>query len=522
MAKSNTDYLFRLIKSLTPAEKRYFKVFVSKGKDQNDAKFVKLFNIIDKYTDYDENRIFDHEKTIKPSQISNLKAHLYKQVLQSLLNYNPDDDIEIIIRNLLNYTNLLYNKSLFEQCWKMLEKARQLAEANDKILLLFEIIEFEKKLLTKSIRTDISERVLFLVEESENLSKSIRSTRIFQNLALKLYSFYLQIGFIRNSDDFDRASSFLYSSLPAFNEERLSFNEKMFLYHSFTGYHFFIQDNERGYRYAQKWFGLFENNPEKIIPKIEYYIKALNNLLTAQFKLFRYREFELNTKKFADIAKMPNLKLTFNLQQQIFKYSSIHKINKYFMLGQFTEGTKIIPDIANSLEKFENNLDTHSLTIFYYKFACMYFGDEDYQQTIFWLNKIINAKDVNIRSDINGFARILNLISHWELKNAEIVDYYIRSTYRYLIKKADFHQFQKYILKFLRKMSNISPDGLQQAFIDLKKDLEPLKNNAYEKRAFVYFDIISWLESKIKNRPNQLIIREKAMKKIEYNENLQN
>jgi len=126
---------------------------------------------------------------------------------------------------------------------------------------------------------------------------------------------------------------------------------------------------------------------------------------------------------------------------------------------------------------------------------------------------------VNIRSDIHGFARILNLISHWELENMDIVDYYIRSTYRYLIKKADFHLFQKYILKFLRKLSNISQDELQQAFIDLKKDLKPLKNSAYEKRAFVYFDIISWLESKIENRSNQLIIREKAMKKIEYHEN---
>lgn len=519
MAKSSTDHLFQLIKSLTPAEKRYFKVFVSKGKDQSDAKFIRLFNLIDKYEDYDESKILESEKTFKASQISNLKAHLYKQILQSLENYNPDNDIEIKIRDLLNYTNLLYNKSLFEQCWKMLEKARQMAESNDKILLLFEVVEFEKKLLTKSIRTDISERVLKLINESEKLLRNIKNTRTFQNLSIKLYTFYLQIGFIRNSDDFDRASRFLYSSLPAFNEDNLSFNEKMFLYHSFTIYYFFIQDSERGYEYAKKWLQLFEEQPEKIIPKIEFYIKAFNNLLTAQFKLFRYKEFEDYSKKFEDIAEMPGLNLNFNLKRQIFKYSSIHKINKYFILGRFTEGTKIVPDIAKGLEKYENKLDTHSLTIFHYKFACMYFGDEDYQQAIYWLNKIINAKDVNIRSDIHGFARILNLISHWELGNMDIVDYYIRSTYRYLIKKADFHLFQKYILKFLRKLSNISPDALLQAFIDLKKDLKPLKNNAYEKRAFVYFDIISWLESKIENRSNQLIIREKAMKKIEYNEN---
>ncbi len=519
MAKNNTDFLYQLIKSLTTSEKRYFKVFVSKGKDQRDAKFIKLFNLIDKNSEYDETKILEAEKSFKATQLSNLKAHLYRQILQSLENYNPDDDVEIKIRDLLNYTNILYNRSLFEQCLKMLEKARQMAEANDKILLLFEIIEFEKKLLTKSIRADISKPVLKLVNESEQILKSIKSTRIFQNLSIKLYSFYLQIGFIRNSEDFDTASRFLYSSLPAFDEDKLSFNEKMFLYHSFTGYYFFIQDSEHGYDYSKKCLQLFENEPEKIIPKIEYYIKAFNNLLVAQSKLFRYKEFDEYSKRFEAIAQMPGLHFNFNLKRQLFKYSSIHKINKFFMLGRFTEGTKVIPDIAKGLEAYKDKMDTHTLTIFHYKFGCMYFGDEDYQQAIFWLNKIINAKDVNIRSDIHGFARILNLISHWELENTDIVDYYIRSAYRYLVKKADFHLFQKYILKFLRKLSNISPDELQQAFIDLKKDLKPLKNNAYEKRAFVYFDIISWLESKIENRSNQLIIREKAMKRIEYIEN---
>ncbi|RLD75690.1 MAG: hypothetical protein DRJ10_14820, partial [Bacteroidetes bacterium] len=293
MAKNNTDHLFQLVKSLTAAEKRYFKVFVSKGKDQSDAKFIKLFNLIDKFNEFDEAKILETEKSFKASQLSNLKAHLYRQILQSLENYNPDDDVEIKIRNILNNTNLLYNKSLFEQCLKMLEKARQMAEINDKVLLLFEIVEFEKKLLTKSIHADISERMLRLVSESEKILKSIKNTRIFQNLSIKLYSFYLQIGFIRNSDDFDTASRFLYSSLPAFNEDKLSFNEKMFLYHSFTGYYFFIQDSERGYDYAKRWLQLFEDHPEKIIPKIEHYIKAFNNLLTAQFKLFKLKEFDL-------------------------------------------------------------------------------------------------------------------------------------------------------------------------------------------------------------------------------------
>ncbi len=516
MAKSNSDPLFRLIKALTPAEKRYFKIFFSNSKTDEDAKFIKLFNLIDKHQDYDEAKILEQEKSFKSSQLSNLKAHLYRQILQSLNNYNPHNDVEIKIREFLNHTNILYNRALYDQCWKMLEKARQLAEANDKYRMMYEIIEFEKRLLTKLIKTDIKEKVLDLVKESESQQKKLQNINTFQNLSIRLYSFYLQLGFIRNSADFEIVNRFLYSTLPAFKEENLTFDEKNYLYNSLVGYYLFIQDLDRGYEYAKKWVDLFEQNPQMIIPKIENYIRAIHNLLVAQSKLFKYHEFVEYTMKFQAISQMEGLSITNNISLSLFRYSSVHVINQYFMTGNFIEGVTIIPKIAADLEKYEDFLDTHTVTIFYYKFACMFFGNEDYQQSTFWLNKIINSRDLNIRSDIHGFARILNLISHWELKNMDLVDYYIRSTFRYLIKKDDFHVYQKSILKFLKKLSSISPDQLRDSFIELRDKLLPLTSNAYEKRAFLYFDIISWLESKIENRPNHLIIREKAMAKIDF------
>ncbi|MFN8255245.1 MAG: hypothetical protein U0W24_06120 [Bacteroidales bacterium] len=515
MAKSNSDPLFRLIKALSPSEKRYFKIFFGNSKSDEEAKFMKLFNLMDKQQEYDESKILEQEKSFKASQISNLKAHLYRQILQSLNNYNPNNDIEIKIRELLNHTNILYNRALYDQCWKMLEKARQLAEQNDKQKLLYEVIEFEKRLLTKLIRADIQEKVLDLVKESESQQKKLQNINTFQNLSIRLYSFYLQLGFIRNSSDFEIVNRFLYSSLPAFKEENLTFDEKNYLYNSLVGYYLFIQDITRGYEYAKKWVGLFEENPQMKVPKIENYIKAMHNLLVAQSKLFKYHEFVEYTRKFQSISEIEGLNVTNNISILLFKYSSVHLINKYFMTGNFEEGVAIVPEIASKLEKFEDYLDAHNVTIFYYKFACMYFGSENYQQSTFWLNKIINSKDVNIRSDIHGFARILNLISHWELKNMDLVDYFIRSTYRYLIKKDEFHLFQRSILKFLKKLSSISPDQLKESFIDLREKLLPLTNNVYEKRAFIYFDIISWLESKIYNKPNHLIIKEKAQVKID-------
>ncbi|HRG37391.1 MAG TPA: hypothetical protein PK289_02570 [Bacteroidia bacterium] len=45
--------------------------------------------------------------------------------------------------------------------------------------------------------------------------------------------------------------------------------------------------------------------------------------------------------------------------------------------------------------------------------------------------------------------------------------------------------------------------------------MEKLEQNHFEKRAFIYFDIISWLESKIQKRTVQEVIREKSLKIID-------
>jgi hypothetical protein len=72
-------------------------------------------------------------------------------------------------------------------------------------------------------------------------------------------------------------------------------------------------------------------------------------------------------------------------------------------------------------------------------------------------------------------------------------------------------------MKFLRKLSSITRDQLIDAFKELREKLLPLNEKFYERRPFIYFDIISWLECKIEKRDTQEIIREKALRKISNN-----
>ncbi len=75
----------------------------------------------------------------------------------------------------------------------------------------------------------------------------------------------------------------------------------------------------------------------------------------------------------------------------------------------------------------------------------------------------------------------------------------------------DLNKFQKVIFEFLHKLGKIYPSQLKKEFKILKKKLIEVAKDPYEKRPFLYFDIISWLESKIENRSVAEVISERGL-----------
>ena len=515
MSKAKSDQLFNLIKTLSKGEKRFFKLYASRLGNSSDKKFIVLYNAIEKQKIYNEDQILLKEKDLNPKQFSNLKAHLYYQILKSVKLCNSSKLENLKITELIDYIRILYNKCLYKECVKMIDKAKALALENDRSVLLLEILDLEKLVIPKTLESGNENRVNLLITTTNQVAESIKNINIFSNLSLKLNSYYNQTGFIKNKKDLQKVSRFFESSLPKYNESNLSFQEKLYLFNSFVGYYFYVQNFEMGYKYASKWLDLFEKQPEMKRHKLEMYIKALNSLLVAQNKLYKYKEFAETQKKLIAIKRDKHLILTENTNLNLFKAIYVHEINRHFMLGEFKSGTRIVAALENELNKLIPMLDKHSILLLYYKIACLYLGSGNYKIAIKWLNKIYNEKEIELREDIYSFARILLLVCHFELGNGDLVEVNIRSTYRYFLKKGQLTQYQTYILNFLKNLfTNSSERNLKKQFISLKMQMLPLEKNKFEKRAFLYFDIISWLESKIEKRTVQDIIKTKALKKI--------
>ena len=118
MSNPINDPLFRLIKSLTKSEKRNFTLYVNRIQDTKEVKFVQLFEALDRQKEYSEEQVFQKIPDLKRSQLSNIRRHLYKQLLTSLRMINIQVNVDLAIREQIDFAKILYNKGFYKDSLK--------------------------------------------------------------------------------------------------------------------------------------------------------------------------------------------------------------------------------------------------------------------------------------------------------------------------------------------------------------------------------------------------------------------
>ena len=131
------------------------------------------------------------------------------------------------------------------------------------------------------------------------------------------------------------------------------------------------------------------------------------------------------------------------------------------MEGTFNEGLTTGPVHRRKADKNTRFTSTrHRVLVFYYKIASLYFGSGDYEKAIDYLNKIINRK-VDLRTDLQCYARLLHLIAHYELGNFDLLEYLIKSVYRFMAKMENLSMVEEEIFEFLRRSFQVGAHALE-------------------------------------------------------------
>jgi len=511
MPNRYTDSLFQLIHSLEKSEKRHFKLYIKRSSAKENLKIVQLFDALDKMSEYDEKLLLKKLSGTEKPQLYNLKTHLYKQILASLRLLKSSDSIDLQLNEQFDYAHILYKKGLFIQSLKILERTKETARSNQKYNFLIQINALEKRIEMLHITRSMESRAELLSHEAAEISTRIEVLSKLSNLALQLYGWYIKHGHARNENDEVDVKKFLNENLPDNAFEQSGFYERLYLYQSFCWYAFIRQDFLMYYRYSQKWVNLFTEEPLMVRVETGHYIKGLHNLLNAHFDLRNHAKFEKTLQLFEEFSLTDRVQEHDNFRIQAFIYITSAKINKHLMQGTFNEGLLLVPYIESKLKEYELFIDSHRILVFNYKIASLYFGSGDYDTSIDYLQKIINY-NIDLRGDLQSYARLLHLLAHYELGNFEIIESLTRSVYRFMSKMQNLTVIEEEIFAFLRNSFRISRSKLKP---ELEKFLEKIKQfekSRFETRSFAYLDVVSWVESKLYDKPLSTIIHDKYLK----------
>ena len=510
MSNRFSDILFQLVHSLEKSEKRHFKLYIKRNSAKQDLKIIKLFDALDKLEEYDDKLLLKKMPGISKTQLANLKNHLYKQLLASLRLLKTTDNIDLQLSELLDNARILYNKGLKIQSLRILEKAKDLARANQKFNALVQLLSLEKKIETLHITRSTTDKTHQMSEEALEISGHIDRVTRLSNLALLLYRWFVLYGHARNEQDEKELKTFFKNYLPSDIEKVNGFYEKLYLYQSYCWYAFIRQDFLMYYRYSQKWIDLFDEQSQLKEIETGHYIKGMHTLLNALFDLRYFEKFESVLKRFEMFSKTDASKRHDNFRTHTSIYINSAKLNQHLMRGTFAEGLKLVPFIENNLEEYAIFVDRHRILVFNYKIATMYFGAGQYEKAIDYLQKIINGP-VDLRIDLQCYARLLHMMAHYELGNYTLIESLIKSVYRFMAKMKNLTVVEEEMFKFLKQSFAVSPRKIKPELEKFLDKIKHLEGNRFETRSFAYLDIISWVESKVYNKPMSDIIYDKYL-----------
>lgn len=512
MSKTSSDHIFQLIRSLSKAEKRYFKVYTSKlaGKKNNQQV---LFDAIDSLETYDEDVLRKHLKnTTLVRSLATAKTRLYDAILRSLDAYHANSSIDAQLKRTLHCAEILYKKSLYAQSQNLLNSAKKLAYRYDKHTSLLEVFMWEKLLIEKDNYENVNDAELeSTMQENQRITQLLEAYNDFWGIKSRLFHILNKRGKARTEEGLKKLKSIIDDTLLNRPEEHL-FYQTIYLYnHIYSAYYFGVGDHANSFRYLKANVEHIEANLEKFAEEPNIYFSILTNIVYVASQLKDYDSVFLYLKKLRELPETLDIKNNEDLEIKLFSSTNSIELTIYFLTGEFDKGLELIPQIENGLMLYEHKLNSVRKAFFYFNIAIIYFGAKRYNDALKWTNRLLNDIDISKSLDIYCFGQLLNLLIHIELNNKNLLPYALRSAQRYLNTRNRYFQFESSFLELIGKLLKAADVEIEkehfEVFLEKMKELE---NDNLEKTAFEYFDFISWAEAKVSGKDFAEVVRERA------------
>ncbi|MBK6948061.1 MAG: hypothetical protein IPH16_08405 [Haliscomenobacter sp.] len=518
MPISHGDQLFGLVQSLTKAEKRNFRLYARRIQGESDAKFLQLFDLLEKQKEFHEEALLRKMKGANKSQFSNLKRHLYQHILTSLRLLEMGKREEIQVREWMDYADILYGKGLYLQALKLLSKAKTLAISMNHDLLHLEIVEFEKRIESRHITRSTTARMEGLTDEAQKRSQINATIVELSNFKLILQRRFINFGHVKSAEDRQAAERYFQDHFPSIRRDKPTFFEEVYLCQVYYWQHYLLGEYDRCLEYAQQWVRLYDRDARMIDPDVDMYLIGLNHLLVSSFSLRDYAVFRNTLSRLEIFRSGQYTRLNYN--SKILSFLAVHqgRYNLHFLEGSFPEGLKLIPRTLRRLKIYEGRLDPHKVLILYYKMAWMHMGAGQAGSAIDYLNKILNAPGKSLREDLQAYTQLLFIMAHYDLGSFDMLDYRIQNTARFINQMKESSKLQKEAIQFFRTLLSAPPVTRLALFERFSAQLADYRKDPYEQRAFIFLDLPAWVDAKIQDQPLAVAVAQRFADRQQFAE----
>jgi len=511
MSKPSSDNLFLLIKALSRPEKRYFKVFTSKQGIDNSATQM-VFDIVDEQEIFDEQLIIDRMNgAVTLQNLAVTKSRLYDSILRALDAYHSNSSIDAQLKRTLHCAEILYKKSLYSQSQRLLDGAKKLAYKYDKHTSLLEIFMWEKLLIERDNYETVGDAELeAMMIENTRVTKLIEVYNDFWGIKSRLFHILNKKGKVRTEEGLIKMKSIIDSTLLDRNPDYL-FYETQYLYnHIYSAYYFGVGDYANSYDYLKANVAHIENNLEKFSEEPNVYFSVLTNIVYIASQLHKYDEVFFFLKKLRELPETMDIRNNEDMEIKLFSSANSIELTIYFLRGEFEKGLELIPRIQSGLILYDKKLNNVRKAFFSFNIAIIYFGAQQFNESLRWTNRLLNDMELSKSLDIYCFGLLLNLLIQIELDSKDLLAYTLRSTQRYLSARKQYFKFEASFMDLIgRLLKTKTNEKAVEHYKVFLKEMNTLKQDPLEKNAFEYFDFISWAESKVSGREFGEVVREK-------------
>ena len=496
MLKSSA--LISLIQSMSKPEKKAFKMNAPRAELM--PHYLSLYTII------------GQNKTITPELLRTkfMKQHsgasfdttvkyLYQVVLDTMLALRTEQDSYYSLFDKILKARILFEKSLFEECFDLLQKVIDSARKLENYYALLIASRLELEYLLTLNFPHIDEKLLlhkqFRINEVMRITQKINQQSALYEL---LKHRVLHKGNIRSEQQKNELNDLVVSEMSLVASSNVENFEIKKLHQLFqANYLISVGDYKSALHSFYELNNLLESNKHLWSNPPIYYLLTLEGILDTLRSLKNYegmRHFINQLKKLDN----PSLNFSANVTCLIFLYEVFPLLDK----GDFFASEALMQRFSEDLFKKTHLLSLARNAELSLYTALIHFGLRDYGKAQKALNKIIFIGKNYSYLPLYRTIRLANLMILYEKKDFDLIKSETRSIKRDMNVVGKEYKIERSVLSFVNRQ-NLPISGMKRKALweKIASDFDKMRHDVFEQQIIRLFDFSAWIESKIRKIP---------------------